>query len=122
MKALAAAGLLLSLGAVQTAHAGDWQVCQMEVEIIGALKLPVRGLEGRVESVKPRAAGADCPNRGALIAFEPESADWQSMIRVSTGQRQDSGCGCATSTWTASARATATAGRAGSSIIRWGGR
>lgn len=80
MKALAAAGLLLSLGAVQTAHAGDWQVCQMEVEIIGALKLPVRGLEGRVESVKPRAAGADCPNRGALIAFEPESADWQSTI------------------------------------------
>lgn len=80
MKALAAAGLLLTLCAAQTAHAGDWQVCQLEVEITGALKPPVRGLEGRVESARPRSASTECPKSGALIAFEPESADWQSRI------------------------------------------
>lgn len=80
MKALAAAGLLLTLCATQTAHAGDWQVCQLEVEITGALKLPVRGLEGRVASSKPRSAGTECPSPGEVIAFEPESADWQSRI------------------------------------------
>jgi hypothetical protein len=74
------AGLLLSLGAVQAANAGDWQVCQLEVEIISTLKLPVRGLQGRVESSKPRSAGTECPAKGELIAFEPESADWQSRI------------------------------------------
>ncbi|MBB4864355.1 hypothetical protein HNP46_003219 [Pseudomonas nitritireducens] len=80
MKAVAVAALLLSLGAAQAANAGDWQVCQLEVEITGTLKQPVRGLQGRVQSAKPRSAGTQCPSQGELIAFEPETADWQSRI------------------------------------------
>lgn len=80
MKAVAVAGLLLPLWVAPAAHAGNWQVCQLEVEITETLKLPVPGLKGRVVSVKPLPSSTQCPGKNSLIAFQPESADWQSMI------------------------------------------
>jgi len=74
------AGTLLALCVTPAVYADTWQVCRLEVQITKALKLPVRGLEGRVESVKASPAGTQCPKKGELIAFEPESADWQSRI------------------------------------------
>ncbi|MEE9099682.1 MULTISPECIES: hypothetical protein [Pseudomonas] len=80
MKAVAVAGLLLTPLLANAAQAGSWQVCRLEVEITETVKQPYPGLKGRVESVKARPAEAQCPDKGAVIAFEPESADWQSMI------------------------------------------
>lgn len=76
----AVAGLLLSVFVTPWAYAGNWEVCRMEVEIIETVKQPYPGLKGRVESVKAQSASAQCPQHGEVIAFEPESADYQSMI------------------------------------------
>ncbi|WP_256676046.1 hypothetical protein [Pseudomonas sp. SCB32] len=75
-----AAWLLPSLFVVSCAHAGNWQICRMEVEITEQVTQPYPGLKGRVESVQAQTSTAECPIRGEVIAFAPESADYQSMI------------------------------------------
>ncbi|MCJ1886911.1 hypothetical protein LNN38_18775 [Pseudomonas sp. LA21] len=75
-----AAGLFLPLFIAPCAQAANWQVCRMEVEITGTVTQPHPALKGRVESVKAQAASTECPIRGEVIAFAPESADYQSMI------------------------------------------
>jgi len=75
-----AAWLLLPLFVAPCAHAANWQICRMEVEITETVTQPYPGLKGRIESVQAQATSAECPIRGEVIAFEPESADYQSMI------------------------------------------
>lgn len=75
-----AAGLFLPLLMAPCVQAANWQVCRMEVEITETVTQPYPGLKGQVESVKPQAASTECPIRGEVIAFAPESADYQSMI------------------------------------------
>ncbi len=76
---IAVVGVMASILASST-QASSWQVCKLEVEIIARGKQPYPELQGRVASVKADPADAQCPKTGTVITFEPESADWQSMI------------------------------------------
>lgn len=80
MKVAAGLLLFLPLFTAPCVHAANWQVCRMEVEIIKTMTQPYPGLKGRVQSVTTQAASTECPIRGEVIDFAPESADYQSMI------------------------------------------
>lgn len=67
-----------SLLAVQTAHAGTWQICDMTVKVNAHLANS-REIQATVLKVKAKPE-VECPKLGETISFRPERADYQTEL------------------------------------------
>lgn len=62
----------------QMASANVWQICEMQVKVTEVLKVE-RQLRAEVLQVKSKL-GVECPQKGEMIQFTPETADYQSEL------------------------------------------
>lgn len=70
--------VLASLVYSSTLHAGSWQVCKLNLTI----QHPgdERGLQAKVDNITASQDALNCPKRGEVIRFTPETSDYQSLL------------------------------------------
>ena len=66
------------LAASSAATAGEWQICDLRIKVL-AKRVEARQLEAEVLSAKTNAE-AECPQPGQVLAFSPETEDYQSIL------------------------------------------
>ena len=71
-------GLALCAQTAQMAYANAWQICEMQVKATQVLKVE-RQLRAEVLQVNSKL-GVECPQKGEMIQFTPETVDYQSEL------------------------------------------
>lgn len=74
---IGAALVLACLCHAPMAQAATWQVCRMDLTIQTAEKGQI---QAKVARVTPSRDASECPAKGELIRFAPETADYQSLL------------------------------------------
>lgn len=73
-------GVLPLFALCETAQAAAWQICGMELSITHVTTNPYPQLQAKVLKVRPASPTVECPEKGAVLSFSPETADYQNIL------------------------------------------
>lgn len=60
--------------------ASQWEICRMKLRITDVLKHPRSQLQAQVLEVSQSSIATECPTVGAIIAFVPETTNYQGPL------------------------------------------